>query len=40
MTEQTKCPACEAKRQHTDAEWKLYHPNAGQGHMEGEGRKA
>ena len=25
------CPACEARRRHTADEWKLYHPQAGQG---------
>lgn len=26
------CPACEAKRQHTEAELKTYHPLAGHGY--------
>lgn len=25
------CPACNTKRQHTEREWKLFHPLAGTG---------
>ena len=36
-TERADCPACEAKRRHSDDEWKQFHPFAGQGFTHGQG---
>lgn len=33
------CPACEAMRLHTEADWKQFHPFAGHGHSREHGAK-
>jgi hypothetical protein len=32
---QEACPACQAKRRHTDGEWRQFHPMAREGTMDG-----
>src|SRR5262249_19302291 len=37
MAKRVTCDACDAKRRHTPAEWRQYHPDAGHGYTEGQG---